>query len=605
LGVGATQEPAVGGTPEPANIPSDQALPAAHSTQQEATPARAEATTPETAPEAAEQPPQETTASSPGEFRPDEAPPDWVVGILEPSTAPPQAQEPYEPEELSHIMPWVHTPPDGDEEPAPPPPPGAPGLPPWLNDVTVQETLQSSAAQSTGAETGSASSPVPREFISDLDLEGIEPFVPPEVDEPAKPTAQPQQPQVQIPEWLRSISPVLGPDGPIQAEVEEQLPGPDGSIQARTTGSMGTKPQIAFQPTDTLRGPMLEGMPVRSPRPGSVETLAALLQGSAVDVTQMPSEHISTRRLAAKIAPRRTNPFIKWLLPDGLIYLVIVAALLPVLLIRPAFGTMSAPAAPDVLNFYNTIEAVAPGEPVLVVYDWDASRSAEMSILSQAVMHQLMARRLRFVTVSTDPQGPGFAQQITDEVANDPKANYGYVYGRDYLVLGYIPGNESALKALVSDFGKALPLDYVNSRNINKYPLIQGGNVRNLEDFALVVDLAADETELRNWIEQVATRIKVPIVAAVPQGLAPMARPYENVQGAGLKAVVSGPAGALQYTQELIRQRGAPGTGALGSLDSDALTDRLNTQSVAQLLVALAIVAAFISLGTRRIFRRG
>jgi hypothetical protein len=115
----------------------------------------------------------------------------------------------------------------------------------------------------------------------------------------------------------------------------------------------------------------------------------------------------------------------------------------------------------------------------------------------------------------------------------------------------------------------------------------------------MIIDLASDETAMRTWIEQVAVRTSLPIVAAVPQALEPLARPYKHVRGAGLNAVVSGQAGALQYIDQLSSHGLATGIYTPGSI-----ADRLNAQSVAQLIVALVIVAAFVSMGTRRIFRR-
>ena len=77
------------------------------------------------------------------------------------------------------------------------------------------------------------------------------------------------------------------------------------------------------------------------------------------------------------------------------------------------------------------------------------------------------------------------------------------------------------------------------------------------------MDLASSEAELRNWIEQVASRTNVPIVAAVSQGLEPFARPYLGVPGAKLSAVVSGVAGANQYIRQL--ELAGKGGGALNA----------------------------------------
>jgi hypothetical protein len=313
-----------------------------------------------------------------------------------------------------------------------------------------------------------------------------------------------------------------------------------------------------------------------------------------------PGSMVQSPKSSARRAEARGFGLRRWLLPDGVIYLAVLGVLLAVLAVRLPFGALNAPAAPDSLEFYNAVEAAPADKPVLVVYDWDASLSAEMSTLAGAVTNHLMSRRLHFVTLSTVPQGPGFAQQITADAAGDTKANYGYEYGRDYLVLGYVPGGEATLGSLANDFTTLLPLDYVKSQKLQNFDLMRGGNLKALQDFSLIIDLTSDEAALRNWIEQVSTRTKIPMVAAVPQGLEPMARPFRGIAGPGLKAVLSGQAGASQYLKQLTDARRV----TTAQYSADDLAVRLNAQLVAQLLVTLAIVGAFISLGVRRIWMR-
>lgn len=500
----------------------------------------------------------------PTEDAPDEQPPDWVVSILEPGGAALNPEQTYEPEELSHIIPWT-------QEGAPAEAQGqvgTPGLPPWLGDVTVQETLQSSSPNTA---EGRSNTP------TELGLGDIEPFMPPV---PADADAEASIPPEQLPQWLQSLRTTDGDETVAEAPSTERV------------ASRELPPEPVAMPIRSL----VRDMPVRAPRPGAAEALTALIGPTAGEPVRRAVSLPGVAGLTVAEARERRRGVRHWLLPDGLIYIAILASLLAVLLIRPPFGDVSAPAAPDVQEFYNAVESVPSDRPVLVVYDWDATRSAEMSDLSEAVMHHLMSRNLHFVTVSTVPQGPGFAQQVTGAIAD----RYGYVYGRDYLVLGYLPGNESALRALTSNFAGVLPLDYERSNPLGTYDLIQGGQIGGIDDFALIIDLASEEADLRNWIEQVASRTEVPIVAAVPQALEPLARPYKGVPGARLEAVVSGTAGAFQYTRQLELQ----GRGVAIVEGSVSLTDRLNAQSVAQILVALVILAALVGMGTGRILRR-
>lgn len=510
----------------------------------------------------------------------DAPPPNWVVGILEPSSGPAVPEGSYEPEELSHIMPWAYkSAGTAEDEQAPEEVEdnATPGLPPWLDNVTVQETLQSVPSQELRSTE-----------LVDLGIEGVEPFNMP-VDEE-------ERAQSVLPDFVRNIG-TESPQQPVEDTPTQPAPMP---TYERTV----TAPPSAFEIEDEVAAVAVRDTPVRAPRPGSVETLAALLQPVAPETTKrvvpMPVSRSQGTLEDDTTTASKTgrNKLVQWLLPTGVINILIFATLLSVLIIRPPFGDTPAPPSPGVTAFYNAIESVPLERPVLVVYDWDAGRSAEMSAMSRAIMYHIAKRHLSFVTVSTVPQGPGFAQEYTDILRTDP--SFDYQYGTDYLVLGYLPGSEAALRTLVGNFSAVLPLDYVNSRSVGSYQLTAGGALNKIEDFSLIIDLAGSEAEMRNWIEQVASRTNVPIVAAVPQGLDPMARPYLNIPNAGLQAIVSGTTGAYAYARQLeLNGKGTAFTDAVN------LTSRMNAQSVASLLVALVIAAALLVYGARRILRKG
>jgi hypothetical protein len=528
-----------------------------------------------TAPAATEAQPQPSGASptQPIEETPDvspppdpnEPPPDWVVSILEPQAeqAPELAHE-YDPEELAHIMPWVHGE-EKDEAQEGTDAVAVGGLPPWLSEVTVQETLQSSP-------------PAEGEFDpSALGLDDVQPFVPPSGEGAGTGTATHRAPE-EAPDWLASIT---GPGE--RAPVEPAL--------RRGDLSMVDVPPDAYR--STVSQPPLREIPVRSPREGSVETLAALIAPTAPEAARWAVPGVE-RTLEGEATGKGRGR--AWFLPDGLIYLLVMSIIIAVLVARPPFGDLPAPRAEGVPAFYDAIERVASSGVVLVVYDWDASRSAEMSLLAEGITRHLMSRRLRFVTISTVPQGPGFAELVTERAVSDYP---GYEYGRDYVVLGYLPGGHTGLAALMSDYRQTLPRDYREGKSVfTNYSLFGNDRLENLGSYALIITLASDEAELRSWIEQVGTRSDVPMLAAVPQGLDPVARPYLNIPGSGLSAIVSGPAGALQYAK-LMEQRGLRPSGNAG-LNSPTLTDRLNAQSVAALLVAGVILAALLGMIMRR-----
>jgi hypothetical protein len=421
----------------------------------------------------------------------------------------------------------------------------------------------------------------------ELELEGIEPFVPPmlsEDDLTGGQAAGSARPQEQVPTWLRSLT------------------GKDEREPVATPESFTSHTLMPIEGPSPVEAPLAREIAVLPPRAGSVEALASLIgaSGAAVSLPRQVGQEELRGQGAIQEAPTTSRGMTR-LLPDGIIYLAILGVLLAMLIVRPDLGDMTAPSAPGVQSFYDEIEkvsqrALAQEQIVLVAYDWDATRSAEMSLLAESVMRHLMWRKIRFITVSTNPQGPGFAQQITSRLRDE----YNYLYGRDYLVMGYLPGSQAALGALVGNFRANLPIDYEQNRRLNAHTeFIGGSNLQSINDFALVIALTSEEAELRNWVEQVGARTGRPIVAAVPQSMDPLARPYMGIPGAGLKALISGPTGALQYTKQL-QSQSIP----IGKAGSITLSDRLNAQSAAQLLVALVIIAALVGAATRRAGKR-
>jgi len=149
-----------------------------------------------------------------------------------------------------------------------------------------------------------------------------------------------------------------------------------------------------------------------------------------------------------------------------------------------------------------------------------------------------------------------------------------YVYGTNYLNLGYWAGYEAGLSQLAAGGFQATAKDFSQNQALSTFTAF--ANVKTLRDIAVVIELAGSEDPLKMWMEQVQPSGSVKIIAGVSASVEPKARAYHDTPNNQLAAVVSGLIGAAQY-EVLTSQTGL------------ALTS-LNAQSVAQLTLVLIVV---------------
>jgi hypothetical protein len=253
------------------------------------------------------------------------------------------------------------------------------------------------------------------------------------------------------------------------------------------------------------------------------------------------------------------------------------------------------------------LTATAVLSPALVVYDWDASRYGEMHELSRAVTRDLLSNGRPFASVSLLPQGPGFADQVVNEVGDDPEFHVdllslpknGGQYGVRYLNLGWRTGNEAAIHSLVSDpqgvlnaRGPELSYDYRHQNALSTYPLIQ--QAPTLSQYGVVILLVSDENDLRLWLEQLTSQVGVPVIAAVPVSLRAGVAPYLDPALAGLsparlRGAIFGVQGASQLEQLRLGSR------AVSTAEQIRQGRWLHTLSVALLVVAALLLLGFLA----------
>ncbi len=236
-----------------------------------------------------------------------------------------------------------------------------------------------------------------------------------------------------------------------------------------------------------------------------------------------------------------------------MLYVVLLVVLLTALAVPSlAANLQSPPEAPGAAELFQRIDGLTDKDVVLIGYEWDARRISEMKPLEQAVIGQLIQKQVKLVLVSTDPQGSLLLFDLRDQLNS---AGYGRG-AEDYILLGYKPGGELALRSLVQDFQGALRNDFQG--NDATIGALAGGSktgkvLTSLGDLSMIVVLADDAGDVQSWFEQIRRSVpQLPLAFLLPAEAAPIVQPYLQASRDPQIAPIyhlAGKQGALAYEQ--------------------------------------------------------
>jgi hypothetical protein len=224
-------------------------------------------------------------------------------------------------------------------------------------------------------------------------------------------------------------------------------------------------------------------------------------------------------------------------------YVALIAAVtLPFLVDRPLLPRTLKP-IPEVTDLFATVNSLPNNAKVLVAFDYDPATSGEVDVLAQALVGHLMDQEAQIAAVSLFPAGPAVAQSTLDTAAAQ-HPTYAGRYGQRYVNLGFIPGQATGVRLLGQSLEQALPSDFQNTP-VTNVPAMDG--ISSVENFDLIIELAAGQDTLRAWIEQVGAPYHKPLGAGVSASTEPIARAYYETEPRQLLGVIAGVPGAAMY----------------------------------------------------------
>ena len=272
---------------------------------------------------------------------------------------------------------------------------------------------------------------------------------------------------------------------------------------------------------------------------------------------------------------------------DRRIVFVVVAASVAI----PILWTFHFPEFPSpmVRGVFDRIDALPAGSKVLLALDYDPGAEPELQPMADAFTRHCAEKGLRIFFITAWATGPPMIEHTIQEVLTKefPTAEY----GRDYVTLGYKPGNEAAIAVIASDLKKLFTTDG-RGTNINAGDMTR--SLRNVRSFDFVLSVSSGFPGTKEWIQYATDPAGVPIAAGMTAVQAPLIYPYYPHQLAG---ILGGIKAAAEYEALLIKRFPRFADPAF----PQAATEKMGPQTWAHLtIIGLIVLGNLTTLMARR-----
>jgi hypothetical protein len=417
-------------------------------------------------------------------------------------------------------------------------------LPSWLGSMPslegeqLRETLPE-AAEELPATAGLPEEPLipssePRPAASEQTFIPKPPFITPE----PIPLGKMDPIFTEVPDWLTAATPQPAEDTAEEAPAGEEAP-------AITPGALPSWVQ-AMRPVEAAR-----------PVPGktgelTLETKGALagLQGvlpstpysgpsskpKAISVKlQASEEQLNHANLLEQILLAETRPEPMIVQPRVVTQRALkigIAVVLFLVILAAVFGGSSIFPMPvgwprEVQGALTAVEAIPPGSPVLVVFDYEPSLAGEMEAVAAPLLDHLIIRsHPRLTILSTSPTGSSLAERLLQGPLRDLQYS-------DYTNLGYLAGGLGGVRGFAQDPLASMPLAADASP---AWIVGSTQGIQRLSDYTAIIVIVDRADAGRTWIEQTRDlhgSSSFIVVASAQAG--PMIQPYyESSQINGL-----------------------------------------------------------------------
>jgi|GEM_PF-3159610 len=309
--------------------------------------------------------------------------------------------------------------------------------------------------------------------------------------------------EAEIPEWLEALKPrdlVEGTEDIPEAEEEETVgAGPLTGLR----GVIEIEPIIA----EERAAERISGYTVNKEQQQQATLLRQLVQTVPQQAVPVGTERVSS-----------ASPLLRILLVLLLLAAILLGFFFPDLIEIPS-------ATPE-LEQARTLVAEAAPRPVLVAFDYTPAMAGALDAHATLLLEEIAGAGSPVLFASQSAAGLALAEQKVTATS-----------GLSSRRVGYLPGSAVGLRRLAPCLRAEAACQTIYGASLS------AETTADLADTALVVVLAGDRESAINWIEQVATTSGKPMLAVVPQAVAPVAAPYYS--SGQLAGLLSEPAPAV------------------------------------------------------------
>ena len=190
------------------------------------------------------------------------------------------------------------------------------------------------------------------------------------------------------------------------------------------------------------------------------------------------------------------------------------------------------------LQLYQAVEKVPPlSQPVLISADYSPAMMPELHPMLMAMLRHCFARKVRVMLMTLDPNGAGLVDEALKVVAPE----YGAVYGRDYVFLGYKVGSAIVMMSIGENVRQAYPADAYGTP-LDSLPMMAG--IRNYADIPLVTCIAGSAVA-QAWVIYAGARYRARVAAGLTA--VSSADYYPLLQSGQMVGLLNGMKGATDY----------------------------------------------------------
>lgn len=214
--------------------------------------------------------------------------------------------------------------------------------------------------------------------------------------------------------------------------------------------------------------------------------------------------------------------------------------------------------SPEVQKIYDHIESLPAETLILISFDFEPGGKPELYPMAIALLRHAFQKNLKVLGVTLWPAGAGLAEAALTQVSRELSKER----GKDFVFLGYAPGDANAVISMGQDFHAAFPTDHAGTK-LSEIPLLN--TVRSLRDIPYVLSLSVGFPGIETWYVYGKEKYGFELGGGCTAVSAP--RFYPLLDTGQINGLLGGLRGAAEY-ELLINRQGK----AVAGMDAQSAT---------------------------------